>query len=77
MLLFDGSKSITYYDEKGRAFSREDYGQQRTHGQLGVGSDGRSVPHEHRVDYSDQGVIGKFYRELSESGVPVGNWIKE
>ena len=28
----DGSKSITYYDSKGKMFSREDYGQQRTHG---------------------------------------------
>ncbi|WP_259806437.1 hypothetical protein [Aliiroseovarius crassostreae] len=41
----DGSRSVSYYDEKGRRFSREDYGQQRTHGTLGRGPDGRSVPH--------------------------------
>lgn len=58
-------------------FSREDYGQQRTHGQLGRGADGRSVPHEHRVDWSDQGPIGKRYRELDSRGQPVGPWINE
>ena len=73
----DGSKSVTYYDEKGRMFSREDYGQQRKHGQLGRGPDGRSVPHEHRVDWSDQGPIGKSYRELDITGKPVGSWINE
>lgn len=73
----DRSKSVTYYDEKGRMFSREDYGQQRTHGQLGRGADGRSVPHEHGVDWSDQGPIGKKYRELNSSGKPVGPWINE
>ncbi|MDH5180069.1 MAG: RHS repeat protein [Gammaproteobacteria bacterium] len=73
----DGSKSVTYYDEKGRMFSREDYGQQRTHGQLGRGPDGRSVPHEHRVDYSDKGPIGKRYRELDSRGKPVGPWYSD
>jgi hypothetical protein len=73
----DGSKSVTYYNEKGRMFSREDYGQQRTHGQLGRGADGRSVPHEHGVDWSDRGPIGKKYRELDSSGKPVGPWINE
>jgi len=43
----DGSARVTYYDEFGRSFSREDYGQQRTHGVLGRGPDGLSVPHEH------------------------------
>jgi filamentous hemagglutinin len=58
-------------------FSREDYGQQRTHMQLGKGADGRSVPHEHGVLWSEKGPIGKQYRELNGSGKPVGDWIKE
>jgi RHS repeat-associated protein len=73
----NGSRSVTYYDEKGRIFSREDYGQQRTHGQLGLGPDGKSVPHEHRVHWSDQGPIGKSYRQLDNNGKPVGPWINE
>ena len=73
----DGSKSVTYYDDKGRMFSREDYGQRRTHGQLGLGPDGRSVPHEHGVDWSDRGPIGKKYRELDSKGKPAGSWINE
>ncbi len=70
----DGSRSVTYYDDKGRMFSREDYGQQRTHGVLGRGADGRSVPHEHRVNWSDRGPTGKQYRELDNNGRPVGSW---
>ena len=70
----DGSRSVTYYDDKGRMFSREDYGQQRTHGVLGRGSDNRSVPHEHRINWSDRGPTGKQYRELDNSGRPVGPW---
>ncbi len=75
----DGSRSVTYYDENGRMFSREDYGQLRTHGQLGRGADGRSVPHEHRVDWdpSGRGPIGTWYRELGDRGEPVGSWIKD
>ena len=74
----DGSSSVTYYDDKGRAFSREDYGQQSTHGSLGQRSDGRSVAHEHRFDYNDRGYPIKqdVYRELSETGTPVGPWIQ-
>ncbi|WP_051311232.1 RHS repeat-associated core domain-containing protein [Zooshikella ganghwensis] len=75
----DGSSSATYYDDKGRAFSREDYGQQSTHGSLGQRADGRSVAHEHRFDYNERGFPIKqdVYRELSESGKPVGPWIKK
>ena len=46
----------------------------RTHGQLGKGPDGLSVPHEHRVHYSDRGPVGKQYRELDSNGKPVGPW---
>ncbi len=53
---------------------REDYGQQLTYGVLGKGNDGRSVPHEHGVNWSDQGPIGKQYRELDDNGRPVGPW---
>jgi RHS repeat-associated protein len=73
----DGSSSTTYYDDKGRAFSREDYGQQSTHGSMGQRADGRSVAHEHRFDYNDRGypVKQNVYRPLSESGTPAGPWI--
>ena len=59
--------------------SREDYGQQRTHSQLGRGADGRSVPHEHGVDWdpNGRGPIGTRYRELGSRGEPVGPWIKD
>ena len=70
----DGSKRVTYYDEAGRPFSKEDYGQLREHGVLGKGSDGKSVPHEHRTEFSDKGPIGKQYRELNSDGKPVGPW---
>jgi hypothetical protein len=72
----DGSSSATYYDDKGRAFSREDYGQQSTHGSLGRRADGRSVAHEHRFDYNDRGypVKQNVYRPLSENGAPAGPW---
>lgn len=69
---------MTYYDEKGRAFSREDYGQQSTHRPLGVREDGRSVAHEHRFDYNERGFPIKqdVVRELSEDGTPIGPWIR-
>ena len=74
----DGSKSITYYDSKGNMFSREDYGQQRTHGSLGYDSNGQVPPHEHKVTYNERGYVdGKYYREIDKSGNPVGPWISE
>jgi len=75
----DGSSSVTYYNEQGKAFSREDYGQQSTHGSLGQRADGRSVAHEHRFDYNDRGFPIKqdVYRELTENGVPAGPWVGE
>lgn len=66
---------MTYYDEKGRRFSREDYGQTSPHGKLGKDASGRTAPHEHGYNYSDQGPTGKQYRELDQSGKPVGPWI--
>ncbi|WP_237683134.1 two-partner secretion domain-containing protein [Pseudomonas sp. B14(2022)] len=72
----DGSKSVTYYDELGRTFSREDYGQQRSHGSLGYATDGRAVPHEHKIEYNDRGFVDKqYYREVSADGKVVGPWI--
>ncbi|MCX8619148.1 hypothetical protein J3U42_12190, partial [Gilliamella sp. B2923] len=74
----DGSKSVTYYDANGRTFSREDYGQIHPHGQMELGSDGRVVPHEHKITYNDKGfVTGRYYRKLSSNGKPIGDWIKE
>ncbi|KAA5570749.1 hypothetical protein FA524_04215 [Pseudomonas aeruginosa] len=34
--------------------SREDCGQQRAHGSLGCGSDGRAAPHEHKIEYNER-----------------------
>ncbi|OCG23810.1 hypothetical protein A9G11_05100 [Gilliamella sp. wkB108] len=75
----DGSRSVTYYDEKGNMFSREDYGQQRIHGNLEFDKNGKVVPHEHKQTYkSYNGKIYKdksYYRQIDENGKPVGPWI--
>ncbi|WP_216639287.1 VENN motif pre-toxin domain-containing protein [Achromobacter ruhlandii] len=72
----DGTKSVTYYDDRGRTFSREDYGQQKTHGKLGYDENGRVPPHEHRIIYNDRGYVDKkYYRELDVNGNPVGPWV--
>ncbi|ENN8378964.1 hemagglutinin repeat-containing protein, partial [Providencia rettgeri] len=74
----DGTKSITYYDDKGRTFSREDYGQQKTHGQLGYDSNGKVPPHEHKISYNERGYVDKkYYREIDKNGKPVGPWIED
>ncbi|HDF2329268.1 TPA: hemagglutinin repeat-containing protein [Morganella morganii] len=74
----DGTKSITYYDDKGRTFSREDFGQQKTHGQLGYDSNGKVPPHEHKISYNERGYVDKkYYREIDKNGKPVGPWIEE
>ncbi|MEQ5288393.1 VENN motif pre-toxin domain-containing protein, partial [Providencia huaxiensis] len=74
----DGTKSITYYDDKGRTFSREDYGQQKTHGQLGYDANGKVPPHEHKINYNDRGYVDKrYYREIDKNGKPVGPWIED
>ncbi|EGU4502649.1 hypothetical protein HVC08_002266 [Salmonella enterica] len=74
----DGTKSLTYYDSKGNMFSREDYGQQRTHGSLGYDVNGKVPPHEHKVEYNANGQpIGKYYREMDKNGKPVGPWVSE
>ncbi len=71
----DGTKSITYYDDKGRVFSREDYGQQRTHGSLGYDVNGKVPPHEHKTTYNERGFKDKsYYREVDENGKSVGPW---
>lgn len=72
----DGSRSVTYYGDLGRTFSREDYGQQRSHGSLGYATDGRAVPHEHKIEYNSRGFVDKpYYREVSAYGKVVGPWI--
>lgn len=74
----DGTKSITYYDDKGKTFSREDYGQQKTHGQLGYDSNGKVPPHEHKISYNERGYVDKqYYREIDKNGKPVGPWIED
>ncbi len=74
----DGSKSVTYYDAQGNWFAREDYGQIRSHGQLGFAVDGKAVPHEHKILYNERNQpIGSYYRELDSNGKPIGNWISD
>jgi filamentous hemagglutinin len=73
----DDGRSVTYFDEQGRWFSREDYGQRSPHGSLGQDVSGRTVPHEHRYNYSDQGPTGKQYRELDENGRPISDWFDD
>ncbi|HBC5914662.1 TPA: hypothetical protein KEY36_001195 [Proteus mirabilis] len=74
----DGTKSITYYDSRGNMFSRENYGQQRTHGSLGYGANGKVPPHEHKIEYNSKGQpVGKYYREIDNNGNAVGDWVKE
>jgi hypothetical protein len=69
----DGTRSVTYYDEAGRPYAREDYGQRQGHGTLDP-----STPHEHRVTFNERGQVnGHFYRELDANGKPVGPWIAE
>ncbi len=69
----NGTKSITYYDSRGNMFSREDYGQQRTHGSLGYDANGKVPPHEHKIEYNSKGQpVGKYYREIDNNGNAVG-----
>ena len=71
----NGSRSITYYDDAGRAFSREDYGQLSPHGDLPTMPNGRTAPHEHQTRFNEGGLpVGKWYRELDENGRPVSDW---
>lgn len=72
----DGSRSVTYFDDQGRRFSREDYGQLAPHGSL-PRADGRTAPHEHRYHFDGRGPTGKSYRELDTSGKPVGPWVQD
>lgn len=46
----DSSRRVTYYD-KWYWFSREDFGQQKTHGKLGYDRKGKVPPHEHKQTY--------------------------
>lgn len=59
-------------------FSREDYGQQKTHGQLGYDSNGKVPPHEHKFTYNERGYADKkYYREVDKDGKSVGPWIED
>jgi hypothetical protein len=73
----DGGRSITYFDDQGRAFSREDFGQLRPHKTAGLGPNGRAVPHEHKTEFSKHGPVGQFYRLLDDFGNPIGPWIPD
>jgi len=70
----DAGRSVTYYDDQGRRFSREDYGQTRPHTGISNGPDGKPVPHEHGYQYSDRGPTGKQIRELDDNGMPATEW---
>lgn len=59
-------------------FSREDYGQQKTHAQLGYDSNGKVPPHGHKITYNANGYVDKqYYREINQNGKPVGSWIED
>jgi uncharacterized protein YwbE len=73
----DGGRSVTYFDDQGRAFARQDYGQLTPHKTIGLGPDGRAMPHEHMTTFGDLGPIGKFYRAIDQNGTPIGPWIPE
>ncbi len=73
----DGSMSITYYDENGRRIARDDHGQRSAHGNLGQDLSGRTVPHQHEDTYSDSGYTGSRYRELDNTGKPIGDWVDD
>jgi co-chaperonin GroES (HSP10) len=73
----DGSKSVTYYDDKCRSFSREDYGQLKPHGEMGIGPDGKVVPHEHLQNFSNMGPTDSYYRQLDPNGKPIGPWFED
>jgi hypothetical protein len=74
----DGSRSVTYYDERGNMFSREDYGQLNPHKEIKLGSDGRAEPHEHKIIYNNKGQpVGKYYRKIDKNGKPTGSWIND
>jgi RHS repeat-associated protein len=73
----DGGRSVTYFDDTGRAFSREDYGQLTPHRTIRLGPDGRAMPHEHMTIFGDRGPIGNVYRAIDQNGMPIGPWIPE
>ncbi len=67
----DGSRSVTYFDENGNRFSREDYRQKSGHGHLPPGT-----AHEHRFSINENGqrIEAEKYRELNNNGTPIGDW---
>ncbi|GKX57435.1 hypothetical protein SOASR030_35470 [Leminorella grimontii] len=61
-----------------RTFSREDYGQQKTHGQLGYDENNKVPPHEHKITYNDRGYVDKqYYRKMDKDGKAIGPWIED
>ncbi len=71
----DGGRSVTYYGHQCRRFSREDYGQSRSHrGVSNLPGTSSPVPHEHAWIHDERGLQGKLVRELDEAGRPVTRW---
>ena len=74
----DSSRRVTYYDKR-YWFSREDFGQQKTHGKLGYDRKGKVPPHEHKQTYkSYNGNIYKdksYYRQIDKNSMHVGHCI--
>jgi RHS repeat-associated protein len=78
----DGKRRVTYYDENGKPFSREDYGQLAHHKVTidGLKYDLKNHPHEHQT----RTIVGpkgpyqkKQVRILDEYGKPKTGWVNE
>lgn len=78
----NGNRRVTYFDEHGKPFSREDYGQQARHI---ISVDGQRInlkntPHEHQTRTLN-GPGGPYLknqvRVLDTNGNPTSGWINE
>lgn len=73
----DGSRSVTYFDDLGRRFAREDYGQTSPHYPTApLGPDGRAIPHEHGWEHNSFGTVNRGSRPLNADGIPTGPWVR-
>ncbi|MBJ6760055.1 VCBS repeat-containing protein [Myxococcaceae bacterium JPH2] len=76
----NGNRRVTYYDEAGNTFTREDYGQEAPHKVEinGVKYNLNKVPHEHRLN-TVQGPKGEYkkhqVRILDDNGNPKTGWV--
>ena len=78
----DGKRRVTYFDEHGRPFSREDYGQKSRHLLKIEGRrvDLKNTPHEHQTR-TLQGPNSPYHKKqvrlLDQNGMPASGWVNE